>query len=79
MKIATEKVWQTKDGKLVPDGDPDAAFLVAAKGQEVPDKDVEAFDNGKEFFKSASNPQTTEETVTAGSHTVHKQHRKTHR
>jgi hypothetical protein len=76
MKIAREKVWQTKEGKLVPDGDPDSAFLVAAKGQEVPDRDVAAFEDADKFFGPASNPVTTEETVTVESHTVHKQHRK---
>lgn len=79
MKIAKEKVWQTKEGKLVPDGDPEAAFLVAAKGQEVPDTDVEAFEGGSKFFGEATNPETTAETVTSESHTIHRQHRKTHR
>ena len=76
MKIAKQKVWQTKEGKLVPDGDPEAAFLVAAKGQEVPDKDVAAFKDGDKFFTAANNPATTAETVVVGPHTVHKQHRK---
>ena len=75
MKIAIEKVWQTKEGKLVSDGDPGASFLVAAKGQEVPDRDVAAFEDADKFFKAANNPQTEAETVTTGSQTVHR-HRK---
>jgi len=54
MKIAKEKVWKTADGKLVKDGDPDASILVAAKGQEVPDKDIEGFENADEFFGGAT-------------------------
>ena len=51
MKVATARVWKTADGKLVKDGDENAAFLFAAKGQNVPDSQVEAFDNGGDFFE----------------------------
>lgn len=30
-------IWKTSDGRLVEHGDPDAAFLAFAAGQEVPD------------------------------------------
>lgn len=29
--------WKTGDGRLVPDGDPDAAFLAYPAGMEIPD------------------------------------------
>ncbi len=29
--------WRTEDGRLVPDGDPDARFLAYPTGQEIPD------------------------------------------
>lgn len=51
MKIAKAKVWKTQSGKLVEDGHNDAAFLVAAKGQLVPDAYVGQFDNGDDFFE----------------------------
>lgn len=37
-RIATERVWRTLSGRHVGDGDLEAAFLVAAKGDEVPDE-----------------------------------------
>lgn len=37
-EIATERVWRTITGAHVPDGHPDAAFLVAAEGDEIPDE-----------------------------------------
>lgn len=36
--IATEKLWLTKDGKIVRDGDPRAAMLLAPKGGVIPQK-----------------------------------------
>jgi hypothetical protein len=40
--IATERVWRTIDGRHVADGDPAAAFLVAAEGDEIPDEVIVA-------------------------------------
>lgn len=37
-RIATERVWRTLSGRHVSDGDLEAAFLVAAEGDEVPDE-----------------------------------------
>ncbi len=37
-RIATERVWRTESGRHVGDGDLEAAFLVAAEGDEVPDE-----------------------------------------
>lgn len=61
MKIAKEKVWADAKGKLVKDGDDSASILVAAKGQEVADKDVEQYKNADEFFESANQPAAAEE------------------
>jgi hypothetical protein len=41
-QIATERVWRTIDGRHVADGDPEAAFLVAAEGDEIPDEVIAA-------------------------------------
>ena len=53
MKIASEKVWATKDGTLVPDGDPDALVLVASKGHPISEKMLAKFNPGdvKKFFE----------------------------
>lgn len=37
-RIATERVWRTVDGRHVGDGHLEAAFLVAAEGDEIPDE-----------------------------------------
>lgn len=50
MKMCKEKVWKTADGRLVPDGHKDAAFLVATAGQNFPDKYAEQFDGHEDFF-----------------------------
>jgi hypothetical protein len=34
--IADQKIWQTDDGRLVRDGDVDAAFLFATPGDPIP-------------------------------------------
>jgi len=41
-QVATERVWRTIDGRHVADGDPAAAFLVAAEGDEIPDEVIAA-------------------------------------
>ena len=33
-----QKLWKTKDGKIVPDGDPRAAVLIATPGDTLPQK-----------------------------------------
>lgn len=41
---ATERLWLTADkGRLVAEGDPKAAFLYAAAGDEIPDEAAERF------------------------------------
>lgn len=35
-------IWRTADGRLVPDGDLEAAFLAYPKGDELTDHDAEA-------------------------------------
>lgn len=42
-RIATERVYRTLDGRYVPHGHEDAAFLVAGVGGPLPD-DCEGFD-----------------------------------
>lgn len=53
MKIASEKVWATKKGELVPDGDPDALVLVASKGHPISEKTLAKFSvsDVKKFFQ----------------------------
>lgn len=50
MKIAREKVWEDKEGNLVPDGDISAAILVAAASQEVQESAIEEYPNKSDFF-----------------------------
>lgn len=52
MKIAKEKVWATKSGELVADGDPDALVLVASKGHPISEKRLADFKPGdvSKFF-----------------------------
>lgn len=38
-----EGLWLTEDGKVVPDGDPSAAFLFAAAGSQVSVDDAEKY------------------------------------
>lgn len=54
MKEAKEKVWATQDNRLVEDGHKDAAILVAAKGQLVPDEYVKSYKGGGDFFKDVT-------------------------
>jgi hypothetical protein len=37
-----QHIWRTKDGTLVPHGDPDAAFLAYAAGDELSDREAKA-------------------------------------
>jgi hypothetical protein len=39
-KITDVHIWATVDGKHVEAGHPEARFLVAAPGDEVPDEDI---------------------------------------
>lgn len=41
--IATERLYRTEDGRVVPEGDPSARFLLCIPGEEVPE-DVEEAD-----------------------------------
>lgn len=36
-RIATERLYRTADGRVVREGDPEAAFLLAAPGHLIPD------------------------------------------
>ncbi len=55
MKKAKEKVWLKADRKtLVKDGDPEAAFLLARKGQLVSDTSVANFPGGDTFFEDVN-------------------------
>ena len=63
MKLAKEKVWATEDGKLVADGDPKAAILVAIPGQPVPEDRLKDYSNAGSFFKDAKFDQSTGELI----------------
>lgn len=54
MKIASEKVWETKSGELVADGDPEALVLVASKGHPISEKRLAQFkpSDVKKFFQA---------------------------
>lgn len=54
--VAKARCWSVADGsRLVPEGDPDAAFLVANRdGFRVSDEDLKMFDNVDEFFEPAN-------------------------
>lgn len=41
--IADKNYYRDKDGNLVEEGDPNAAFLVAGKGTEIPKSTVEKY------------------------------------
>lgn len=49
------RIWRTQDGRHVPDGDPDAAFLAYVEGDEVP-ADVLAEVDGKPASKRGRKP-----------------------
>ena len=55
MRIATERLYRTADGRVVHEGDPDAAFLLAPVGGPIPEgfvlpDDVETEEvNGEEL------------------------------
>lgn len=36
--LVRERLWRTKDGKIVPEGDPRAAFLFATPGMVLEEK-----------------------------------------
>lgn len=36
-KVATERLWLTSDGDVVADGHVDAAFLLCAEGDDIPE------------------------------------------
>jgi hypothetical protein len=48
--IALQKVFGTMFGTLVPNGDPDAKYLVARKGQSLQEERVRNFSNVEDFF-----------------------------
>lgn len=53
MAVAKERLYFTADGELVTEGDPRAAFLAAAPGDDVPDAKRAA----KPHNKQAPTPQ----------------------
>jgi hypothetical protein len=40
--ISADRLWRTADGQIVPDGHPDAAFLVAGVGGPVGSEHIDA-------------------------------------
>lgn len=53
-RVAKERLYRTVDGKVVPEGHPDAAFLLAAEGDEIP----EGFDVPKSKTTDAKAAET---------------------
>jgi hypothetical protein len=47
MTTASERLWRTKDGGLVRDGDPDAATLAYAPGDEIAKDDESNVPSGR--------------------------------
>lgn len=54
--FVTEHVWRTNDGRYVPTGHPEAAFLAYAPGQEVADREAQRI-GLVDYLKSRSLPQ----------------------
>jgi len=52
--IVTRHVWRTEDGRLVEDGDPEAAFLAYPAGSELGDAEAERL--GLPLTKQAAKP-----------------------
>lgn len=72
---ADRKLWLTADReRVVEDGDPDAAFLLAAEGDELDDEDVERYGLNRSQKKAASaeNKQTAPAENKAASTTAKK-------
>ena len=55
--IATEHVWRTETGRHVPAGHPDAAFLAAAPGDEIPDEVITETEPKKKGRKPKEKPE----------------------
>lgn len=41
--IAPRRLYRTADDRIVPEGDPDAAFLFACEGDEISDADAKQY------------------------------------
>jgi hypothetical protein len=52
----TEHVWRTEEGRYVPAGHPEAAYLAYAPGQEVLDREAQRIGLA-DYLKSRSAPQ----------------------
>lgn len=56
--IAEQRIWLSADGgSAVPEGDPQAAFLIAAEGSEIPEEYEEIARNVK-ASSASSNKQS---------------------
>ena len=53
--LVSEHVWRTTDGRYVPAGDPDAAYLAHAKGDDVADSEAQRLGLAA-FLKSRGAP-----------------------
>jgi hypothetical protein len=54
--IVRDRVWRSTDGRFVEEGNPDAAFLAFAAGQEVADPEAERL-GLTGYLKSLGKPQ----------------------
>lgn len=54
--VASQRLYRTADDRVVVEGDPDAAFLLAAEGDEIPDGYAEPAAGAKPAAKRATKP-----------------------
>lgn len=54
--LVTEHVWRTQDGRYVPPGHADAAFLAHATGDEVADREADRIGLA-DYLKSRATPE----------------------
>lgn len=55
--IVTEHVWRTANGKFVPPGHVDAAYLAYAPGSEIPDADAQRIGLTDYLLKARAKPE----------------------
>lgn len=59
-KVAKEKVWRTKDNKLVEDGHEEAQQLVARRGELISDDVLKDYSGVNNFFVSHDSKAATD-------------------
>lgn len=64
-RIADKNYYRDAEGNLVEEGDPNAAFLVAGKGTEIPDEVIQKYGIPEEAPVEESAPEPAEEKAAA--------------